>query len=200
MTTKTVLQRREWTVEEKLKILSQLDKGVSLYELEHQTQGKCTRKMIQSWKKKEGELIKLIKEKRGKGKKRKRVEGGGGKLNYYLQLDKHLMNWYRSKRGLDQEDVGVHKEKGTFKGLIRVGQRFCDANKLKEPSKKWFVRFLKRNRLSLQKPVHQQKISLPEPAAARTKFHSLLRPSSHWGPKRAYKLGFINSGLYYKLL
>ncbi|CAF1584771.1 unnamed protein product [Didymodactylos carnosus] len=69
-----------------------------------------------------------------KRKKKKRVEGGG-KLNYYLQLDKHLMNWYRSKRGLDREGVGVHKEKVTFKGLILVEQRFCDANKLKEPSK-----------------------------------------------------------------
>ncbi|CAF1543845.1 unnamed protein product, partial [Adineta steineri] len=92
----------------------------------------------------------------GKGKKRKRLNGAGAKLSY-ADLDDRLIRWYRSKRGLNQADVNVSKEKVTFKGMVREGYRICSELKTNQPSNKWFTRFLKRHRLSLQKPVRKQK-------------------------------------------
>ena len=99
-TTSTHHERRQWSFEEKLKIISELNKGVSLHVLE--SKYKCTRKMIRRWKNNENQLIKLVKEKGGKGKKRKRINGAGAKLTY-SGLDEHLIKWYRSKRGMVKE-------------------------------------------------------------------------------------------------
>ncbi|CAF4875706.1 unnamed protein product, partial [Rotaria sp. Silwood1] len=63
-------KRRQWNAQEKLKIISELNKGVSLHALE--LRYKCTRKMIRDWKNNENKLIKLVKDQGGKGKKRKR--------------------------------------------------------------------------------------------------------------------------------
>ncbi|CAF3971918.1 unnamed protein product, partial [Rotaria magnacalcarata] len=63
-----------------------------------------------------------VKDKGGKGKKRKRIGGAGGKLAYY-DLDEHLIKWYRSKRDLDQEGINACKDKVTFKGMIRQGKK-----------------------------------------------------------------------------
>ena len=180
-TTSTHHKRRQWSFEEKLKIISELNKGVSLHALE--SKYKCTRKMIRQWKNNENQLIKLVKEKGGKGKKRKRINGAGAKL-IYSGLDEHLIKWYRSKRGMDQGDVNVSKEKVTFKGLIRQGQRFCSEAKSKQPSMKWYTRFLQRHRLSLQKPVRKQKVSLPEAHLLIEQFHSFLRSCSKLSPQR----------------
>ena len=63
-TTSTHHKRRQWNFEEKLKIISELNKGASLHALE--SKYKCTRKMIRQWKNNENQLIKLVKEKSGK--------------------------------------------------------------------------------------------------------------------------------------
>ncbi len=55
--------------------------------------------------------------------------------------------------------------------------------KSNEPSTKWFTRFLKRHRLSLQRPVRKRKISLPEAQTSIEKFHLFLRRSSQLGPQ-----------------
>jgi hypothetical protein len=80
-------KRRQWNFNEKLKIISEFNKGVSLHALE--LKYKCTRKMIRQWKKNENQLIKMVKDNGGKGKKRKRIDGAGAKLTYY-DLDEHL--------------------------------------------------------------------------------------------------------------
>ncbi|CAF3411852.1 unnamed protein product [Rotaria socialis] len=183
-------KRRQWSFQEKLKIISEFNKGTSLHTLE--LKYKCIRKMIRHWKKNENQLVKVLKDKGCKGKKRKRLGGAGAKLAYY-DLDEHLFNWYRSKRGLDQEGINVCKDKVTFKGMIRQGKRICAENKSKEPSIKWYTRFLKRHRLSLQKPVRRQKISLPEAYLLIEKFHSFLRRSGRLGPERSVMGCFIES-------
>ncbi|CAF1588540.1 unnamed protein product, partial [Didymodactylos carnosus] len=73
------------------------------------------------------------------------------------------------------------------------GDRICDELKTKHPSTKWFTRFLKRHRLSLQKPVRRQKISLPEAHASIEKFHLFLRRCSRCGPKRGWMGCFLES-------
>ncbi|CAF4847408.1 unnamed protein product, partial [Rotaria sp. Silwood2] len=72
-TNSTHHKRRQWTLKEKMKILSEHNKGASLHNLE--LKYKCTRKMIRQWKKNESKLIKLLKEKGTKSKKRKRIGG-----------------------------------------------------------------------------------------------------------------------------
>ena len=87
--------------------------------------------MIREWKKSESNLIRLMKDKGGKGRRRHRIDGVGSKLAYY-DLDQHLIEWYRSKRGLEgsvQEDINISREKVSFKGMIRQGQRFCFESK-----------------------------------------------------------------------
>ncbi|CAF1304764.1 unnamed protein product [Rotaria magnacalcarata] len=71
---------RQWSFEEKLKIISEFNKGTSLHQLE--VKYKCTRKMMREWKRNENQLIKAVKDKGGKGKKRKRIGGAGAKLAY----------------------------------------------------------------------------------------------------------------------
>ncbi|CAF1347187.1 unnamed protein product, partial [Rotaria sordida] len=107
-TTSVHQKRRQWSVQEKLKIISELNKGVSLHALE--LRYKCTRKMIRDWKNSENKLIKLVKDQGGKGKKRKRLDGAGAKLNY-ADLDDRLIRWYRSKRGLNQANVNVKRNR-----------------------------------------------------------------------------------------
>lgn len=148
--------------------------------------------MIREWKKNEDQMISLVKDQGGKGKKRKRVDGAGAEIVYH-ELDEHLIKWYRSKRSSDQEDVNACKEKVTFKGMVRQAKRFCGETKTKEPSTKWYTRFLKRHRLSLQKPVRKQKISLPEAHLAIEKFHSFLRRSGRLGPQRGVMRCFVES-------
>ncbi|CAF1393636.1 unnamed protein product [Rotaria sordida] len=86
--TPTHHKRRQWTLKEKMKILSEHNKGASLHNLE--LKYKCTRKMIREWKKNENKLIKLLKEKGTKSKKRKRIGGASAKL-LYPDLDEHLI-------------------------------------------------------------------------------------------------------------
>ena len=138
--------------------------------------------MTRQWKNNENQLIKLVKEKSGKGKKCKRISGASAQLTY-SNLDKQLIKWYRSKRGMDQGDVNVSKEKVMLKGLIRQGQRFCSEVKSRELSMKWYTRFLQRHRLSVQKPVRKQNFSLPEAHLLIEQFHSFLRSCSKLGPQ-----------------
>ncbi|CAF3507589.1 unnamed protein product [Rotaria socialis] len=156
-------KRRQRNFAEKLKIISEFNKGASLHALEFKY--KCTRKMIREWKKNENQLIKVVKDKGGKGKKRKRLDGAGAKL-VYCDLDEHLIKWYRSKRGEDQEDINVRKDKVTFK-----------------------------DRLSLQKPVRKQKISLPEAHLLIENFHSFVRRSGQFGPRRGVMGCFVESDI-----
>ncbi|CAF1467717.1 unnamed protein product, partial [Didymodactylos carnosus] len=152
-------KRRQWNLIEKMKIISELNKGASLHTLE--LEFSCTRKMIREWKRNENQYIKLLKDS-AKNRKRKRIDGAGAKLTCY-DLDEHLITWYRSKRGLDQEGHEVSKEKVTFKAMIRQAQR---------------------HRLSLQKPVRKQKVSRSEAHILLDKFYSYLRRSSQLGPER----------------
>ncbi|CAF4655101.1 unnamed protein product [Rotaria sp. Silwood2] len=164
-------KRRQSSVKEKLKIISEMNKGVSLHalELRYKYQG-------------------------GKGKKRKRLDGAGAKLSD-IALDDHLIKWYRSKRSLNQTDINVSKEKVTFKGMVREGYRIYSELETNEPSNKWFTRFLKRHRLSLQKPVRKQKISLSEAHISINKCHSYLRQCSQRGPKRGSMDCFVESDI-----
>ncbi|CAF2539031.1 unnamed protein product [Rotaria sp. Silwood2] len=169
-----------------------MNKGVSLHALE--LRYKCTRKMILDWKNNENKFIKLAKDQGGKGKKRKRLDGAGAKLSD-IALDDHLIKWYRSKRSLNQTDINVSKEKVTFKGMVREGYRIYSELETNEPSNKWFTRFLKRHRLSLQKPVRKQKISLSEAHISINKCHSYLRQCSQRGPKRGSMDCFVESDI-----
>lgn len=100
-----------------------------------------------------------------------------------------LLIWYRERRtkidpNCTVPPAEIRREKITFKRLHRQGAKISGELKHEVPSIKWFYRFLKRHRLSLQTPKRQQKISLTDAFNLVSSFHSYIRRVSKWGPKR----------------
>ncbi|CAF1640420.1 unnamed protein product, partial [Didymodactylos carnosus] len=117
------------------------------------------------------------------GKRRKRLDGGGKKLKY-IDLDNKLLQWFRERRTGNANNKPIRKERVSFKQLQRTGKQISIEMKHEPPSSKWYGRFLKRHRLSLQKPKRQQKIPLDEAHKLIHGFHTYIRRCSRWGPKR----------------
>lgn len=122
------------------------------------------------------------------GGKRRRIDGGGVKLKY-VELDALLMVWYRERRSKIDPNSNIspkdiRREKVTFKHLQRQGEKICAELQHPPPSFKWFYRFLKRHRLSLQRPKRRQKIPLNEAYGLVTSFFTYIRRASKWGPRR----------------
>ena len=133
---------------------------------------------MREWIKNEDKLL-LIKNQHN-GKKLKRLKGAGAKI-CYKELDQQLIKWFISKRTNSydvqlQIPTEIKKERITFKGLLRQGEKISSSLKIQPlPSKTWFYRFLKRRNLSLQQPKRQQKITLPEAHSKVTEFLTFLR-------------------------
>ena len=123
------------------------------------------------------------------GGKRKRLGGAGLKVKY-IDLDTKLLQWFRERRtkvaaaGSTNTDTPIRREKVTFKQLQRQGAKLSVELQHDAPSTKWYARFMKRHRLSLQRPKRNQKIPLTEAYKLVSSFYSYLRRASRWGPKR----------------
>jgi hypothetical protein len=88
--------------------------------------------------------------------------------------------------------VVVKREKVSFKQLQRRGNQLSmELKHERPPSMKWYGRFMRRHRLSLQKPRRQQKVPLNEAHLLIKSFHSYLRRASTWGPKRSAMGAFL---------
>ena len=100
------------------------------------------------------------------------------------------MEWFRERRtAIDPNNsatsnVLVRREKVSFKQLQRHGAKLSVEFKHPQPSAKWYVRFMARNRLSLQRPKRNQKIPLAEAYERISSFYAYLRRASRWGPRR----------------
>ncbi|CAF1612782.1 unnamed protein product, partial [Didymodactylos carnosus] len=133
-------------------------------------------------------------------RKRKHLPGAGHKLQY-PELDKLLLEWFRERRTgpVIQSNVStmttsivVKREKVTFKQLQRRGKQLCIELKHEHPpSTKWYGRFMRRHRLSLQKPKRQQKVPLNEAHLLVNSFHTYIRRASTWAPKRGAMGAFL---------
>jgi len=99
---------------------------------------------------------------------KKRIKGDGKKLKYE-DLDSRLLAWFQERRSPPAESSNsstppekFRREKVTFRRLQRQGERISDELLHNRPSSKWNRRFMKRHRLSLQRPKRQQKIPIEE--------------------------------------
>ena len=123
------------------------------------------------------------------GGKRKRLTGAGAKLKY-PDLDVKLLEWFRERRtAIDPNsnttsNAVARREKVSFKQLQRHGAKLSIQFQHNQPSAKWYVRFMARHRLSLQRPKRNQKIPLAEAYERISSFYSYLRQASRWGPRR----------------
>ena len=130
------------------------------------------------------------------GGKRKRLPGGGKKLKF-IELDAKLFDWFRSRRSAVDLQVPsangdtIRRERVTFKQLHRQGNKLSEELKHVAPSIKWYGRFMRRHRLSLQRPKRNQKIPLSEAHRLATSFYSYLRRASGWAPKRGSMGAFL---------
>jgi hypothetical protein len=80
----------------------------------------------------------------------------------YVDLNHRLFIWYRSKR-TDPNDTtlapaDIRREKVTFRQLKKEGRRIAKELKQSPPSSSWYLRFMKRNNLLLQRPKRQHKV------------------------------------------
>ena len=123
------------------------------------------------------------------GGKRKRLVGAGAKLKY-PDFDRKILEWFRERRtatdpnnSATSNDV-VRREKVSFKQLQRHEAKLSVELKHPQPSAKWYVWFMARNRLSLQRPKRNQKIPLGEAYERISSFYAYLRRASRWGPRR----------------
>ncbi|CAF3064327.1 unnamed protein product [Rotaria sp. Silwood2] len=175
-------KRRQWSVAEKLDAIATF----KLNRSKHRTAMKhsCTTAQLRKWLHNEIKLIDISKEK--KGRKRRRLGGAGKKLKY-IDLDLKLLAWYREHRTKTDPNSStfinnIRREKVSFKQLQRQGAKLSRELKHNPPSCKWYYRFMKRHRLSLQRPKRQQKIPLIDAYALVSSFHSYIRRASKWGP------------------
>ena len=214
LTTSSVkLKRRQWSVKEKVQALQTLEKNGNKYQT-CKSHG-CSPSQLRKWFSIKDGLQAVVKQKNGKfslplilhcdtkaqmlrlkwligslGSKRKRVNGGGAKVKY-VDLDIHLLRWFREHRSPPISaatsaiaPIDIRREKVTFRRLQREGERISDELHHRHPSVKWYRRFLIRNRLSLQRPKRHQKIPIDEAHRLAHSFYSFLRRSSAWAPKR----------------
>ncbi|CAM4763580.1 unnamed protein product [Rotaria magnacalcarata] len=151
----------------------------------------CSRYQLSQWFKGKMELETLSKLKHGK--KRKRLSGGSEKIKF-VDLDHRLLLWFREKRTfIDPIAVAttgktttatIRREKVTFRQLERQGKLLSMELKHACPSTKWFGRFMRRHRLSLQKPKRNQKVSLSDAYPLINNFYDYIRRASQWASSR----------------
>ncbi|CAF3620944.1 unnamed protein product [Rotaria sp. Silwood1] len=175
-------KRRAWSVKEKLQAIENYEKSNSKHSAAKEIG--CTRYQLREWLKSKEELKKL--QSMDNGGRRKRLKGGGKKLKY-VDLDDRLIKWFKERRTPPTSDatvINIRREKISFKQLVRQGTILSAELNHVAPSVKWYQRFMIRNRLSLQRPKRNQKISLPEAHKQATLFYNYLRRASTWGPTR----------------
>lgn len=205
----TKRKRRQWSVKEKLDTIFSFQENENKRKTakEHG----CSTAQLRQWIKNKEDLLKLYQAKKGKskyfcthkiifsiflktlrnilylGNKRKRLNGGGKKLVFH-DLDVRLMSWYRSKR-TDPKDSSIpssdiRRDKVTLRRLEKEGRFICKSLDQAPPSSTWYLRFLKRHGLSLQRPKRKLKVPLDEVHRLATSFYSYIRQASRSSFKR----------------
>ncbi|CAF4167841.1 unnamed protein product [Rotaria sp. Silwood2] len=190
-------KRRQWSIKEKLSALNVLGKNLGNKQLTAHQCG-CSRYQLSQWAKSKAELEIMSKSKHSK--KRKRLSGGGSKIKY-IDLDYQLLLWFREKRTfIDPQSIAttvttttttIRREKVTFRQLQRQGRLLSVQLQHDCPSTKWFARFMRRHRLSLQKPKRNQKIPLSDVYPLVNKFYDYIRRASLWAPSRGPMGAFL---------
>ncbi|CAF1046128.1 unnamed protein product [Didymodactylos carnosus] len=173
---KNKTKRRAWSTDEKLAAIKYY-KAVKSHKQVAKKHG-CSRKMIRTWVSQEQNLLLLRGEKRRKNLKR--LKGAGKKLRH-VQLDAKLFEWFKTKRTPpedEQQTTTIKKDRISFRLLARQGAKICIELNTVQPPNKWYRRFLRRHRLSLQRPKRHQKIPLSEAHERIKSFHGFLRKSS----------------------
>jgi len=79
--------------------------------------------------------------------------------------------------------------------LEKEGQRIAKELNQSPPSSSWYLRFMKRNGLSLQKPKRQHKVPLDEVHRLANSFYMFNRRVSSWSLKRGPMGGFIDEDI-----
>ena len=106
----------------------------------------------------------------------------------FVDLDRRLLLWYRSRR-TDPRDTSVppsdiRREKVTLRHLEKEGCRIAEDLKQHPPPSSWYLRFMKRHGLSLQRQKRQHKVPTDEVYRLATSFYSFNRRASLWSCKR----------------
>ncbi|CAF1523278.1 unnamed protein product [Rotaria sordida] len=101
--------------------------------------------------------------------KRKRLEGGGKK----------------------NAPADIRREKVTFSHLEKEGRRIAKQLNHSIPSSSWYIRFMKRHGLSLQRPKRQDKVPIDEVHRLANSFYMFNRRVSLWSIKRGAMGAFI---------
>ncbi|CAF3943886.1 unnamed protein product, partial [Rotaria sp. Silwood1] len=183
-------KRRQWSTLEKLDAIALFDKNQSKRKTANEKG--CTPAQLRNWIHNKENLLKMYKNK--KGGKRKRLEGGGKKV-VYADLDSRLFTWYRSRR-TDPNDQSraapdIQRERVTLRHLEKEGRRIAKELNHSSPVSSWYLRFLKRNGLSLQRPKRQDKVPLDEVHRLANSFYMFNRRASSWSIRRGPMGAFI---------
>ncbi|CAF3312301.1 unnamed protein product [Rotaria sp. Silwood2] len=196
-------KRRQWSIKEKLSALNVLGKNLGNKQLTAHQCG-CSRYQLSQWAKSKAELEIMSKAKHSK--KRKRLSGGGSKIKY-IDLDYQLLLWFREKSTfIDLQSIAttvttttttIRREKVTFRQLQRQGRLLSVQLQHDYPSTKWFARFMRHHRLSLQKPKRNQKIPLSDVYPLVNKFYDYIRRASLWAPSRGPMGAFLVQNVCY---
>ncbi|CAF4738728.1 unnamed protein product [Rotaria sp. Silwood2] len=176
-------KRRQWSIKEKLDVIALFDKNQSKRKTARE-EG-CTTAQLRNWLKNKENLLEMYKKK--KDRKSKRLKGGGKKL-VYADLNDRLFTWYRSRR-TDPKDESlascdIRREKVTLRHLRKEGRRIAKELNHSPPSSSWYLRFMKRNGLSLQRPKRQNKVPIDEVHRLANSFYMFNRRASLWSLKR----------------
>ena len=125
---------------------------------------------------------------------------GGSKIKH-IDLDHQLLLWFRERHTFTDPQVitvagstttaKVRREKVTFCQLQRQGRLLSMEVQHAHPSVKWFARFMRRHRLSLQKPKRNQKLPLSDVCLLVDKFYDYIRPANPWAPSCAPMGAFL---------
>ena len=111
-----------------------------------------------------------------------------------MELNHRLLLWFRQKRTfIDPQaftTIGttttttIKRERVTFRQLQRQGKLLSCELRHDCPSTKWFARFMRRHRLSLQKPKRNHKLPLSEVYSLVNQFYDYIRRNITWVPSR----------------
>ncbi|CAF4222768.1 unnamed protein product [Rotaria sp. Silwood2] len=167
-------KRRQWSIKEKLFALNVLGKNVGNKQLTAHQYKKC-----------------------------KRLSGGGSKIKY-IDLDHQLVLWFREKRTfINPQSIvttgtttttTIRREKVAFRQLQRQGRFLSIELQHAYASTKWFARFMRRHRLSLQKPKRHKKIPLSDVYPLVNRFYDHIRRASLWTPSCGPMGEFLSEG------
>ncbi|CAF2936478.1 unnamed protein product [Rotaria sp. Silwood2] len=119
------------------------------------------------------DAIALFDKNQSKRGKRKRLEGGDKKV-VYADLDSRLFTWYRSRRTDPNDQSQLNHS---------------------SPVSSWYLRFLRRNGLSLQRPKRQDKVPLDEVDRLANSFYMFNRRASSWSIRRGRMGAFISEDI-----